>query len=118
MTENIAEQAELLFRQRLTFNSNRYMGLTQLRQHDYRLMDCLQLVQSCNATDTALTPWLHWLTSTVDPALLSFTLVQHFSQPQQAWLLLHQLKYQQQRETLAVRGLSGNPDFVDGGLAQ
>lgn len=100
MIENIAEQAELLFRQRLTFDSNRYMGLTQLRQHDYRLMDCLQLLQRCSAKDTALTPWLHWLSSSGDPALLSFTLVQHFSQPQQAWLLLHQVKYQQQKETL------------------
>lgn len=100
LTEIIAAQAELLFCQRLTLTQNRYVGLAQLTQHDYRLFDCLHALQQTVAggvkPDSALPCWLDWLMQEEINGLFSIKQLQQFASPQQAWLLLHQLKYRHQ----------------------
>jgi hypothetical protein len=68
LSEPIVAQANLLFEQRLAFEHNRYVTLSQLKQHDYRLIDSLQLVSSQQAPITQPV-WLQWLLSGNEMAL-------------------------------------------------
>lgn len=98
LTETVIEQAQLLLRQRLLLNTDRYTGLTQLTQHDYRLLDCLSLLHSAeqhNVT-TAMPTWLVWLLNSSLTTLLSPAQLNGLGQSRSAWQLLLDLKYHQQ----------------------
>jgi hypothetical protein len=96
MTDGLLQQAMLLFEQRLVMQGSRYLTLPQLRQHDYQLIDCLQLLHSNTATQD-MPLWLHWLLSD-DCGVLAYDSVAHWAEPNEAWLLLHELKAVKHRD--------------------
>lgn len=91
LVENVQQQLQLLVRQRLTLIHNRYSGFAQLRQHDYRLLDCVQLASDCAADSTA-PGWLNWLLAVEPSVLLKPEALSEFEQQSDIWLLLHELK--------------------------
>lgn len=92
--ENLLEQAHLLINQRLELVQSRYTGVAQLRAHDYQLLDCLKLLSATSAADT-LPQWLQWLQAPVSAISLNTNDTACFIQPQQARLLLSQIKWHQ-----------------------
>lgn len=94
--ENLQQQAQLLINQRLQLVQSRYTGIAQLRAHDYQLLDCLQLLSTMNtAAGKAKPGWLQWLQAPVSAIGLTINDTACFMQPQQALLLLSQIKWQQ-----------------------
>lgn len=95
--ENLLEQAHLLINQRLELVQSRYTGVAQLRAHDYQLLDCLKLLSATSAADTLpqWLQWLQWLQAPVSATALSTNDTACFIQPQQARLLLSQIKWHQ-----------------------
>lgn len=90
LEDSAIEQAELLFCQRLALVNDRYTGFGQLKQHDYRLLDCLQVltqIQRQTASPGPMPCWLKWLTETTVPdtapsidTLSAFTSQEHARQ--------------------------------------
>lgn len=102
--ENLLEQAHLLINQRLQLVQSRYTGVAQLRAHDYQLLDCLKLLSAINTTAVNPQPgWLKWLLAPVSAIPLNINDTACFTQPQQALLLLNQIKWQQHFATPADR---------------
>ena len=105
-TEQIAGQVELLLRQRLQLSGDRYTAVVQLRQHDYRLLDALQLLQytlqSDATAESRLAPWLAWLATASVANLFAAEQLPPLAKPQQVWLLLHELKFRQQPQRLSA----------------
>jgi len=94
--ENLQQQAHLLINQRLQLVQNRYTGVVQLRKHDYQLLDCLKLLSAINtAAGKTLPLWLLWLQAPASTAALTINDTACFIQPEQAWLLLSQVKWHQ-----------------------
>ncbi|MGP9800866.1 hypothetical protein [Rheinheimera sp. NSM] len=91
LVENVQQQLQLLLQQRQTLTQSRYSGFTQLRQHDNRLADCVQLAADCG-TDSSAPDWLLWLLGTDNSAKLTLTQLAGFTRPSDVWLLLHELK--------------------------
>ena len=89
MINSLQQQAQLLFEQRLMMQSERYVTLPQLRQHDYQLIDCLKLLQG--TSNPGAPDWLNWLLCD-DICPLDEHSVAQWPQPDAAWLLLHELK--------------------------
>jgi hypothetical protein len=91
LVENVQQQLQLLLQQRQTLTQNRYSGFTQLREHDNRLTDCIQLAADCGS-DSNTPDWLLWLLEADPSASLTLTQLAGFPQPSEVWLLLHELK--------------------------
>ena len=104
--ENLLEQAHLLINQRLQLVQSRYTGVAQLRAHDYQLLDCLKLLSAINTTAGKPLPgWLQWLQAPVSAIALNTNDTACFMQPQQALLLLSQIKWHQHFATPGDRAL-------------
>ena len=104
--ENLLEQAHLLINQRLQLVQSRYTGVSQLRAHDYQLLDCLKLLSAINTTAGKPLPgWLQWLQAPVSAIALNTNDTACFMQPQQALLLLSQIKWHQHFATAGDRAL-------------
>jgi hypothetical protein len=96
LSEPLVAQASLLFEQRLTFEHNRYVTHNQLKQHDYRLIDSVQLASSQHAPITDPV-WLQWLLSNNEMAAADINeATLHSSLP--GCLLLLEIKYHRQPE--------------------
>ena len=90
------EQVELLLNQRAMLAANRYCNLLQLRQHDEKISNAIKWLQqqSLPQATHAQPQWLKWLLCFSNPQLLPLDALAHLVQPEQSWLLLHQLKQQ------------------------
>ncbi|WP_215397496.1 hypothetical protein [Rheinheimera oceanensis] len=92
--ESLLEQAHLLINQRLQLVQSRYTGVEQLRAHDYQLLDCLKLLSAIPAVaGKALPQWLQWLQAQAPATALNVNDTRSFIQPEQARLLLSQIKW-------------------------
>jgi hypothetical protein len=104
--ENLLEQAHLLINQRLQLVQSRYTGVAQLRAHDYQLLECLKLLSAIDTTAGKPLPrWLQWLQAPVSAIALNINDTACFMQPQQALLLLSQIKWHQHFATPGDRAL-------------
>ena len=97
--ENILENLTLLLNQRLSLQCSRYVGMQQLLQHDLSILTNLTLFQPYS-DNTALPDWLRWLYSD-QFALLPMSYLTEFAEPDNAWLLLTELKLRYQRTFLS-----------------
>lgn len=90
--EEMAEQITLLLSQRLVLISGRYCNITQLREHDHKLLRAATWLKHVNSSSTEHWPaWLGWLLSD-DTTLLPQQSVLSMGLTAESWLVLHQLK--------------------------
>ena len=112
LVENVQQQLQLLLQQRQTLTQNRYSGFTQLRQHDNRLTDCVQLAADCGS-DNNTPDWLLWLLEADHSVSLTLTQLAGFTRPSEVWLLLHELKSRRsplQKQAVATQLQQTNDD--------
>lgn len=92
--EAMLAQITLLLEQRMLLPANRYCYLKQLRDHDQKIFTAVSWLQQQLLQQSGTVPpqWLDWVLSETDKSLLPLVALQQFSQPEQSWLFLHQLK--------------------------